>query len=336
MATEYQHRADFVTKGKNNMSRKCEKCGKEDNVEGWDYCRGCFMPAKDHKAEMNTDMASTVMEFEFLKQQNEKEENPAAADQDPGKQDEPPKPIEPEKPKTPLWKPLRRTPMAVVTILDDGSQLRGETHRLRATDRPFVIGRSKGDVEIPNDAGISSQHLEVRASLVDNTYRWFASDINSKNGSFVRVSKTRLRDCQELLIGSRRYRFHASEASQQVVPTRNKVGAGDTAEFSYLEPPKEADMHPYLALQEDSGNEGATYKLEKNELVFGRDASADLSNPDDIYLEPHHCTFYQTDGIWHVRDTRSVNGTWTRFETQEVISVMIVRIGEQNIMIKVP
>ena len=57
----------------------------------------------------------------------------------------------------PLFRPKLRPPTPVLIVCDDGSES-GESVRIRK-DR-FVIGRTEGDVTIPNDSQISSRHAE--------------------------------------------------------------------------------------------------------------------------------------------------------------------------------
>ena len=53
--------------------------------------------------------------------------------------------------------PRLRPPTPILTIYDDGSE-EGEVIRIRQ-DR-FIIGRTEGDLIIPNDSQISSHHAE--------------------------------------------------------------------------------------------------------------------------------------------------------------------------------
>ena len=84
-------------------------------------------------------------------------------------------------------RPVERPPIAMLCVLDDG-KLDGEWLRLRA-DRT-VIGRTDGDVRIPHDGLISGRHAEIVRQRVPNGYRWLLADLQSTNGTFVRIGST--------------------------------------------------------------------------------------------------------------------------------------------------
>src|SRR5262249_1478703 len=59
---------------------------------------------------------------------------------------------------THAYRPMRRPPLALLCILDDGKE-EGEWLRLRADH--VIIGRSEGDITIPHDSMISGRHAEL-------------------------------------------------------------------------------------------------------------------------------------------------------------------------------
>src|SRR5688572_15158016 len=65
---------------------------------------------------------------------------------------------EPAPAETPHFRPTQRPALALLYVLDDGSD-DGECVRVRA-DR-FVIGRTDGDLRIPHDALMSARHAEL-------------------------------------------------------------------------------------------------------------------------------------------------------------------------------
>ena len=108
------------------------------------------------------------------------------------------------------FQPIRRPSMALVCVIDDGRDT-GEWFRIRASRT--VIGRSGADIVIPHDESVSSQHLElVRTGALGNE-RWQLRDLKSTNGAFVRVSTATLKDNQEILLGSHRFRFSFAPTS---------------------------------------------------------------------------------------------------------------------------
>ena len=124
---------------------------------------------------------------------------------------------------TPAYRPQRQASMAVLCVVDGGPE-EGEWLRLRGDK--FVIGRTEGDLIIPNDAMMSTRHAEISRQLVKGVFRWYLSDLQSTNGTYVRLSNTLLRHGQEVLLGSLRYRFDAGEL-ENVAAAAPAVAAED-------------------------------------------------------------------------------------------------------------
>ncbi len=106
--------------------------------------------------------------------------------------------------------PTVRTPGAILIVCDDGENT-GEVIRLR-TD-PFIIGRTEGDFRVPDDEQISSRHVALTRQTVSGQPCWVVTDLQSRNGLFVRVGKSPLNHMSEFLIGNGRYRL---EFMQQI------------------------------------------------------------------------------------------------------------------------
>ncbi|HID24179.1 MAG TPA: FHA domain-containing protein [Planctomycetaceae bacterium] len=104
-----------------------------------------------------------------------------------------------------LFRPLQRPPMALLVALDDGSTSEGKIWRIRKSRHK--IGRVKGETVIPHDPDISSEHAQIIRRWHEGAYRWFLIDLNSTNGTFVRVKRSLLSQNRQLLMGSRRYEF---------------------------------------------------------------------------------------------------------------------------------
>ena len=111
----------------------------------------------------------------------------------------------------PLFRPTQRPPTPILCVCDNGAE-DGETIRIRK-DR-FVIGRTEGDLTIPHDARISSRHAELRQLIVKQAYRWGLIDLQSTNGTFVRVHQALLEHGQEFVIGGTRLRLREPAGNQ--------------------------------------------------------------------------------------------------------------------------
>ena len=107
------------------------------------------------------------------------------------------------------YRPMARPKVAMLTVCDDG-RTDGEVIRIRG--HRFVIGRTEGDLCIPVDGRISARHVEITLQTIGGAhYRWVVTDLQSTHGLFVRVSRARLAEQSEFLVGCGRYRFDAPQ-----------------------------------------------------------------------------------------------------------------------------
>ncbi len=138
-------------------------------------------------------------------------------------------PQPPPSPSAPAARPYRptfRPPVALLTICDDGKS-DGEIVRIR-TDH-FVIGRTEGDFLIPHDGLISGQHAEITRQRVGEGYRWVVTDLQTKNGLFVRVSRTAIVDKAEFLVGRGPAATPPVRFAGPATPSSSRTTSGSTA-----------------------------------------------------------------------------------------------------------
>jgi pSer/pThr/pTyr-binding forkhead associated (FHA) protein len=228
--------------------------------------------------------------------------------------------------------PVLRPPVGLLCVLDDGKP-DGEWFRLRA-DR-LVIGRTEGDVLIPHDGLISGRHAEIVRQHGPGGYRWVLVDLQSTNGTFVRVGSTLLRDEAELLIGRGRYRFEAgaAPASEAAAPVPGAPPA--TTQAWSNEPvrtfvPSLVEITPAGPLQR--------FTLTLPEYWIGRDPQhCAIVRPDDPLTNGRHARLYRNaKGQWYVENNKSVNGLWLRItEPMPLGSACRFRLGEQQFIFRV-
>jgi pSer/pThr/pTyr-binding forkhead associated (FHA) protein len=244
-----------------------------------------------------------------------------------GWQATPPPAAEPE---TPAEKPQQRPPLGLLCILDDG-KLDGEWVRLRG-DR-YLIGRVEGDVRIPHDVLMSSRHAELVRQKARDGHRWVLTDLESRNGTWVRIGSSVLRDQNELVIGRGQYRFEAGTAPAAVAaaptaPPGATIGwaAGPTG----LGVAALVDVTP--------GGTGQRYSLTQPEYWIGRDPKAcAIARPDDPFANSRHARLHRdARGQWHVDNNRSVNGLWLRIDEIPLGATCQFRLGEQRFLFRVP
>jgi pSer/pThr/pTyr-binding forkhead associated (FHA) protein len=224
------------------------------------------------------------------------------------------------------YRPTQRPPIALLTVLDDG-KADGEVVRLR-TDR-FLIGRSEGDLLIPNDQQISARHLEITRLRVGDKYRWVVTDLQSANGLFIRVSRTVLSDKTEFLAGMGRYRFEAPSGS---LPETVDHLPPETFPEGTRPPGNEGAVPLQPSLVELVGGKvTARLPLVKAEYWIGSDPACALCRAGDPFIEPRHVRLYrEANGAWHAQNNKTANGLWLKVPQITVADSCSFQIGEQR------
>jgi pSer/pThr/pTyr-binding forkhead associated (FHA) protein len=233
-----------------------------------------------------------------------------------------------------MFRPQRRPPMALLCIIDDGRQT-GEWLRLRG--ERFIIGREEGDLVIPQDAMISGRHAELSRRLEHGRQRWFLTDLQSTNGTYVRINHALLRHNQELLIGSHRYRFDA--APQGVAAPHNDLLSAEAQRVRKTldwQPVGATEFIPAL-VQFTAQGDGPRFFLPRPENWLGRDAKCcTVPVANDVLLSPRHARFYRdSKSRWHVENAQSVNGTWLRIEQMVLQTTCQFQLGEQRFLLRI-
>jgi pSer/pThr/pTyr-binding forkhead associated (FHA) protein len=229
------------------------------------------------------------------------------------------------------FRPLRRPPVALLCILDDGRE-DGEWVRLRG-DRT-VLGRSEGDVVIPHDTVMSARHAELTRETDQGRCRWYLTDLQSTNGTYVRVGGSVLRHRQEMLIGSRLYRFDAAGQGAPAEPADGGDAAKGTRGWQSVSP---ADLFPSLVELTPRG-EGPRFLLTKADNWVGRNPATCVVVPaDDPLVSPQHARIYRDPkGRWRVENAQSLNGIWLRIDRMALDTGCQFQLGEQRFLLKVP
>ena len=228
------------------------------------------------------------------------------------------------------FRPTRRPPMALLCVLDDG-QLDGEWVRIRAAE--FVIGRGEGDLVIPHDTLMSGRHALLSRQVEKGRYRWYLTDLQSTNGTYARVGKAALKHGQELLIGSRRYRFEAAGGGP---PAEGGAAEGEAPRGTQgWEVAGPAGGTPSL-VELTSRGEGQRFLLTKPENWVGRDATqCAVALANDPAVSPRHARLYRdAKGRWFVENARSLNGTWVRLDKIPIDGTGQFQLGEQRFLMR--
>ncbi|QDV32586.1 FHA domain-containing protein [Tautonia plasticadhaerens] len=243
---------------------------------------------------------------------------------------DPPRIPEPPGDDTRPFRPSIRPPIALLRVLDDGDQ---EGQDLRIRSSPFVIGRSEGDLLIPHDPGISGRHVELSRAFEDGAHRWLLRDLQSTNGTFVRVSHSQLRDDQELLIGGIRLRFSTAVPGASTASTAaDRPGATRKWDAPGRPPASVAAMVVLTP-----GGDGPRLPISGDEAWIGRDPSACSVVLDDPMVSPRHARVARdARGRWTIHNERSLNGLWLRIREIDLIRGGQFQCGEQRFLVRIP
>lgn len=234
------------------------------------------------------------------------------------------------------FRPLYRQPIAVLCALDDGDQKTGENWRVRTAR--YVIGRVAGDVVIPNDPDLSGEHAAILCKQEHEAFRWYLKDLGSTNGTFLRVSRSILRDGKELLVGRRRYAFRApTAAAMQSTPEENQSEPMPTRKFQALDARLVPPALPALVELTPAGD-GRELRLTTTDCLMGADgAQCPIRVEDDPFVDPVHARVYlDSKGRWTIDDRESLNGLWIRISEAPLDSTAEFQLGEQRFRIRFP
>lgn len=224
-------------------------------------------------------------------------------------------------------RPRRRPPVPVLTVLDDGSFEAGQEIRIR-TDT-FTIGRTHGDLIIPNDVTISGQHAELRLSVQGDQKAWTLKDLGSSNRTFVRVQSATLLPGMAVLIGTRRFQLRS--AASEPLP---QLGPNMTCQI----PQRPAVGNSFDTLVELPGMPSqAGFPLRSSPTLIGRDPSQCGIHFDDPALATIHAEFIQQpDQTWMIRARPSTNGIWVSTKAIRLSGNCFFQCGEQRFRFVLP
>jgi pSer/pThr/pTyr-binding forkhead associated (FHA) protein len=175
------------------------------------------------------------------------------------------------------YRPTLRSPMALVHVVDDGSE-EGETFRMR--EGLLTIGRSEGDIVIPHDISMSPRHACIERFA---TGGWQLSDLESAGGTFVRVTTARLKHGSVIQLGRTRLCFQLLDLTE--------------AWLVELQPDDQGQRHECHAPATSIGRAGGGCEIAL----------------DDPFVSPTHAMVRRGPQGWRIENT-GMNGLWVRIE----------------------
>ena len=225
------------------------------------------------------------------------------------------------------FRPVLRPPVPVLTVLDDGSLEQGEDVRLR--HEQCSIGRTSGDVQLPNDTSVSGNHAEIRRTSWNGGFQWHLHDLNSVNGTFVRCVRAVLHQNAVLILGARRFRL------------RNPLKPGSmpaAGHHTNLLDGRHIPGTVWPVLVEASAKPGAVeFPLRSERLVIGRAGGGAEIELDDPLLANRHAELKRLrDGTWMISAETTRNGIWVSVAAVGLTPYCFFRCGEQRFRFVIP
>jgi pSer/pThr/pTyr-binding forkhead associated (FHA) protein len=225
------------------------------------------------------------------------------------------------------FRPSLRPPVPILTVLDDGSMEQGEDVRVR--HETLRIGRTRGDVQIPNDWAVSGAHAEIRRTPWKGGYQWHLHDLDSVNGTFVRCVRAVLHENAILILGARRFRL-----ANPLKPNNVPLAGRDTHDMDGMHIPPIV----WPVLLEASGKPGALEcPLRSDRLVIGRTGGgADIELDDPLLAHQHAELKRMRDGTWIIVSETTRNGIWVSISAVGLSPNCYFRCGEQRFRFVIP
>ena len=226
-------------------------------------------------------------------------------------------------------RPIQRPPMAILELLDDGSD-QGEEFRVRAD--MVTIGRTNADILIPHDTQISGCHVRLSRRPIAGEFHWFLTDLSSTNGTFLRVAKAMLQPATPFVVGSHRYRYRPAADATVEAPA-----SGPVATKGWKAPSAEDLQRQFAAIIRivPDGDEHV-FPFQSSDVAIGSDpAVTNITITDDPTVNGLHANVRTTDRGRTIEDNKSLNGLWIAITERRLSSTSTFQIGEQRIRFRV-
>lgn len=227
-------------------------------------------------------------------------------------------------------RPRHRPAVPVLTVLDDGSFTTGQDIRIRTES--FTIGRTHGDLLIPNDSMLSGRHAELRLTPHSSAPAWTLHDLGSSNRVFVRVQSAVLVPGTIVMLGTRR--FEVRDGGDEDSDPGASAALGVTSQT----PARPRFLGSNDILAELPGRPWQRrFPLTAQRMLIGRDASQCGIHVDDPTLARAHAELARRpDGLWQLRARPSKNGVWISTRMTRLATHCFFQCGEQRFRFMLP
>jgi len=188
---------------------------------------------------------------------------------------------------------------------------------------------------LPHDEMVSSRHAAITRQNVGGKPRIVVTDLQSRNGLFVRVTKAPLAHLAEVLVGGGHYRL---EIIQDVVPeTADMIGHIDGRPSGTRAMEGQHSPGSVVLSEIVAGRAEAKIKLDDTQYAIGRHSDCEIRRPHDPFTAAKHALLTRSErGTWVIENQRTLNGIWLRMP-QIVVGdgkSCEFRIGEQRFRLK--
>lgn len=205
---------------------------------------------------------------------------------------------------------------SLVSIAQDGGE--GARHDVPGS---LDVGRTEGDVQVPEDAYLSPRHARFLAEGEGLSVR----DLGSTNGVFVRVrsgSEVPLEDQDLILLGQQVLRFEIVKGSEEGFGAATQHG-------TLLFGTPMSTVHARLCQKTTEGITRDVFHLRGEETVLGRE-SGDVVFTKDAFLSRKHAAVRARQGKFFLADLGSSNGTFLKIRGQAALGAGDhLRMGQQ-------
>lgn len=222
--------------------------------------------------------------------------------------------------------------MLLLCVWDDDGE---DGQKIRIYGDRFVIGRAEGDLILPHDPGISQTHAELVRECGENRWIWKLRDLESTNGTFLRIQNSNLDHGQILIIGGSRYRFQGVAQGGGLA----KLGEVGQKTLSHVPTYKPEDYKPRLVRLNSAGEEAETMHIDDGEQWIGTADDCELrrAEEEDALLDGRHAKIEKIQREqWVIRDNNSTNGTWSMIHEQVINDSIEFQLGEQRFLARIP
>ncbi|MDG2013708.1 MAG: FHA domain-containing protein, partial [Pirellulaceae bacterium] len=186
---------------------------------------------------------------------------------------------------------------------------------------------------------ISKRHAQIRRLLRHGVYQWMLEDLDSCNGTFVRVRRCRLKQGRKFQIGSRIFSvsFTQHDSKSDSTDSHGRVASLGTSLFAPALPGNEKPTR--IALVECTRErKPMILELPSQECHLGSDGRVcQLIIDDDPWLDGRHVRFFiDAQNRWVIEDMASVNGLWVGIHAFRLRDRTWIQMGEQRLLFCAP